>query len=257
MDARAIAGTATLDRRDKAILTGIYLSKFGGDALAEFGFKTYTEAFNVLGYATGTRPSSVKLYRDEFDQLIPNGRHGWKRGVRPYCLHVLNAVEGASFGEFSNIIKAIVAGTPYIALPGSGTAKTTFSAQRLVTGEAAERYFMQNYRKITEFEGYECHDTTKAGCGFDFMLAKGNDSFCVEVKGLNERQGSVMMTEKEHDTALLVGAKYCLFVVSNFRQRPEHTLFFNPILNAKLAWQKEERTETIVTYNTKIFLKST
>jgi hypothetical protein len=56
---------ARIATREKLILTGIYLSRFGRQGLKRLGFKTYAEAYNVVGYALGSRPSSIKNYRDE------------------------------------------------------------------------------------------------------------------------------------------------------------------------------------------------
>lgn len=75
--------------RDKAILIGLYLSKFDADALNVLGFKGFNEAFNTLGYSIGVKPASIKNYRDEFDPFFPNPRKGWhKRQIRDYCKEV-------------------------------------------------------------------------------------------------------------------------------------------------------------------------
>ena len=72
--------------RDKLILAGLYLSKYDSVGLKQLGFETFIEAFNVIGYALGARPASIKNYRDEFDPLFPNRRKGWhKRPTRDYC----------------------------------------------------------------------------------------------------------------------------------------------------------------------------
>jgi hypothetical protein len=62
--------------RNKLILTGLYLSKYDSLGLRELGFESFAEAFNVIGYAMGSRPASIKNYRDEFDPLFPNRRKG-------------------------------------------------------------------------------------------------------------------------------------------------------------------------------------
>lgn len=247
-----IDGIEILNQRERAIITGIYLSKFDKAALNEFGFDTFRQAFNVLGYATGTKPSSVKLYRDEFDSYFPNNRHGWNRGVRDYCKNILKEVDGLSFDEFSNLVKAIVTGNKDIILPGKRLPKSTFSVQRLITGEAAEQYFTSVYGDIPQFIGYTCHNTTKTGCGFDFKLSRDRSFFCIEVKGLNDRKGSIMMTEKEYETAKDVGETYCLFVVRNFKEKPEHSLFFNPANNADLTFRKQETNVVRISYNAAI-----
>ena len=60
--------------REKLILVGLYLSKYDSLGLKRLGFSSFVEAFNVIGYALGSKPASIKNYRDEFDPLFPNRR---------------------------------------------------------------------------------------------------------------------------------------------------------------------------------------
>src|SRR6266576_404936 len=77
--------------REKLILVGLYLSKYDSIGLKRLGFGSFVEAFNVIGYAMGSKPASIKNYRDEFDPLFPNRRKGWhKRKTRTYCLRVFD-----------------------------------------------------------------------------------------------------------------------------------------------------------------------
>ena len=62
--------------RDKSIITGLYLSKYTQKGLNELGFKSFQQAFNVLGFSLGSKPASLKNYRDEFDPLFLNDRKG-------------------------------------------------------------------------------------------------------------------------------------------------------------------------------------
>ena len=48
-----ILNPARIATREKLILTGIYLSKFGPLGLKRLGFRTFAEAYNVVGYALG------------------------------------------------------------------------------------------------------------------------------------------------------------------------------------------------------------
>lgn len=40
---------SSLNQRDKAILVGLFLSRFDKEALNGFNFKGFNEAYNVLG----------------------------------------------------------------------------------------------------------------------------------------------------------------------------------------------------------------
>src|SRR5439155_21734477 len=60
--------------REKLILAGLYLSKYDSAGLKKLGFESFIEAFNVIGYALGGKPASIKNYRDEFDPLVSKRR---------------------------------------------------------------------------------------------------------------------------------------------------------------------------------------
>ena len=53
--------------RTKLILTGLYLAEYDSAGLKRLGFRSFVEAFNVVGYALGSQPASIKNYRDEFE----------------------------------------------------------------------------------------------------------------------------------------------------------------------------------------------
>jgi len=95
--------------REKRILAGLYLSKYDSLGLKKLGFESFTEAFNVLGYAMGSQPGSIKNYRDEFDPLFPNRRKGWhKRPTREYCLKVFEKYRSLDLESFTGLIKSLL-----------------------------------------------------------------------------------------------------------------------------------------------------
>jgi len=237
--------------RDKAILIGLYLSKFDEKALRELDFNGSREAFNVLGYGIGSKPASIKNYRDEFDPYFPNPRMGWhKRPIRAYCKKFLDDFGALSFSEFSALVKDLLVQNYNVEQFVKQLEKKDYSesiAKRLVTGSAAEEYFRSNYTSIDPFAQYRLTDTTQMACGFDFKLSLASDFYCVEVKGLNALSGSISLTEKEFRVADELKDRYCLFVVSNFIDKPAHQLFFAP-LSGNLAFKKVERKVIQTTY---------
>lgn len=88
--------------------------------------------------------------------------------------------------------------------------------------------------------------------GFDFKLSLSEKHFYVEVKGINDKTGSILMTEKEHSVADDLRELYCLFVVSNFRDTPEHHLFFNPLYVPQLEFKCQEQQVTRISYSAKM-----
>lgn len=247
--------TSVFSTRDKAILIGLYLSKFDKNALINLGFEGFNEAFNTLGYSIGSKPASIKNYRDEFDPYFPNGRKGWhKRDIREYCKKFLNDFSSLNFSDFTELIKGFVIKDYEIEKFIEEIDKRDYTesvAKRLITGKAAEEYFKINHYSINEFNGFELKDTTNHACGFDFKLDLNADFYCVEVKGLNTITGSIAMTEKEFIVADNLKKNYCLFVVSNFIEKPMHQYFFDP-LNSGLKFKKIERQVTRINYSTSI-----
>jgi hypothetical protein len=77
------------------------------------------------------------------------------------------------------------------------------------------------------------------------------DFYCVEVKGLNLSSGNIMMTEKEFTVARELERRYCLFVVANFVETPNHRLYFNP-LDGKLDFKRVDRKVIQTSYVTSV-----
>lgn len=245
-----------LDKRDKAILMGLFLSRYDKQALESFGFTGFRQAYNVLGLSIGFIPKSIQNYRDEFDPYFPNNRKGWhNRNLRDYCREFMDATADMSFDEFYNLIKYFLDGgviDERDIVKERRKASRGFMANRLITGKAAEEYFMMNYQRIDPFQNYVLQDTTQMGCGFDFKLSLSEKHFYVEVKGINDKTGSILMTEKEHSVADDLRELYCLFVVSNFRDTPEHHLFFNPLYVPQLEFKCQEQQVTRISYSAKM-----
>src|ERR1700730_10197067 len=96
-----------ITRREQLILAGLYLSKYDSLGLKKLGFESFVEAFNVIGYALGSKPASIKNYRDEFDPLFPNRRKGWhKRQIRQYCLRIFEEYKSLDLESFTGLIKS-------------------------------------------------------------------------------------------------------------------------------------------------------
>ncbi len=241
--------------REKTILVGLYLSKFDTDGLTKLGFSNFTEAFNTIGLALGVRPASIKNYRDEFDPLFPNGRQGWhKRVMRKYCKEIYDSFGSLDIKTFSNFLRETIYENYEIDILLEQVTKKegdeSSFAKRLVTGQAAEHYFRKNYSSIDIFKKYEIEDTTQYGCGFDFKLHSPNSEFVgVEVKGLHGVNGTITLTDKEYSVAQLLGGRYFLFVVKNFKETPSHNYFQDP-LKSTLQFDSVSRQITQISWNT-------
>jgi len=247
-----------ISTREKLILAGLYLSKYDAAGLKKLGFESFAEAYNVVGYALGSKPASVKNYRDEFDPLFSNRRKGWhKRPRRDYCVNVFEEYKGLDLATFTGLIQSFVGydenALSELHAKGKKGDTESFFAKRLITGLAAEQYFESVQCNLSEFKGYELENTTRLGCGYDFRLSvHGREDFlAVEVKGLRERVGNLGLTPKEYQAAGALTDRFFLFVVKNFRESPFHEIYQNP-LSGTLRFKRTERVLIQVSWSTSV-----
>lgn len=244
--------------RTKLILTGLYLAKYDSIGLRRFGFRSFAEAFNVIGYALGSQPASIKNYRDEFDPIFPNQRKGWhKRPIRNYCQRVFEEYKSLDIELFTGLTKSFVGYDENIwsevQAKEEKEERASGFAQRLITGLAAEHYFESVQPNLPEFQDFELENTTRLGFGYDFRLhALGHDRFlAVEVKGLRELTGGLSLTPREYEAATAMQDRFYLFVVKNFRKSPLHEIFPNP-LSSRLGFTKSARITVQVSWLARI-----
>lgn len=241
----------------KAMLIGMYLSKYDKQALEILGFGSFVEAYNTIGLAIKAKPLSIRNYRDEFDPVFPNKRKGWhKRPMFQTRVDMLNKYKDLSLEEFTNLVKNTIYQNPSVNLIEekieSEEDKSRTFAKRLITGQAAEQYFRDNYQTVSIFNGLDFEETTKFGCGFDFRVLHDTGFYAVEVKGLEKSKGSIGLTEKEYKTALYLKENYFVFLVKNFVETPVHDLFKNPVFSRELDFVKNERIIKQVIWNASV-----
>ena len=222
----------------KLMLAGMYLSRFSEDGLRALGFSTWHEAYNSLALSIGGKPSSLKLYRQEFDPYFPNGRKGWcKREIRQTRKKIFDEFATIGFAEFTQMVRTQFAsdfemdasiGTVAVAA-GISDQETAF-AKRMITGLAAENFFEAHYREVPVFSDCALSRTTSYGCGFDFKLSPPTTDFlAVEVKGLRTKSGQIQLTEKEFKMATYLNERYFLYVVTDFAKTPTPQVIENPV----------------------------
>ncbi|MGH9784821.1 MAG: protein NO VEIN domain-containing protein [Terriglobia bacterium] len=242
-----------LSTRDKMVLAGLFLSKFNDVGVRSLGFGGFSEAFNALAFSLKGSPASLKNYRDEFDPYFPNTRKGWhKRSIRKYCKEALDEFGGLNLEAFTALIKTEVslAGQIEIIQEHLDATEASSFAKRLVTGQAAEKYFERTCKFLPEFQNCDLTNTTGLGCGFDYKMVPEESPFlAVEVKGMSASTGEIQLTSKEHRAAELLKDRFFLFVVRNFAEKPFHTVFRNP-LNSRLVFERREVATVQVSWST-------
>ena len=229
----------------KLMLAGMYLSRYSEDGLRALGFSTWHEAYNSLALSIGGKPSSLKLYRQEFDPYFPNGRRGWcKREIRQTRKEIFDEFVTIGFAEFTQLVKTQFAGDfdvdasigEVTVAAGINDQETSF-AKRMITGLAAENFFESHYREVPVFSDCALSRTTSYGCGFDFKLSPpAMDFLAVEVKGLRAKSGQILLTEKEFKMATYLNTRYFLYVVTDFAKKPKPHVIANPV-NSGMAFE--------------------
>ena len=223
----------------KLMLAGMFLSKFNRQGLETLGYKSLQEAYNSFALAVGGKPSSVKLYMQEFDPYFPNSRKGWRnRPIRPTRQGLIDEFGGLELDEFSELLRTqfagnvdvdIAVGRAAVAAGVKSDDDSTF-ARRMMTGMAAENFFEENYRNVLRFKDCALVRTTSYGCGFDFKLVPPKEDFlAVEVKGLRMPSGQIQLTEKEFKMAQYLSTRFYLYVVTDFAHAPKPRVIENPL----------------------------
>lgn len=241
----------------KAMLIGMYLSKYDKQALNILGFESFNEAYNTIGLAINVKPLSIRNYRDEFDPIYPNQRKGWhKRPMTQTRVDMFNEYDELNLREFTDLVKRIIYQNPDINLieeqiDSKDDESSTF-AKRLITGQAAEQYFKDNYQAIPFFKGLSFEETTKLGCGFDFKILHDKGFYAVEVKGLQNVKGAIGLTDKEYRTATYLKEDYFVFLVKNFIETPVHDIFKNPVFSEDLTFVRNERMIKQINWNASV-----
>lgn len=240
-----------LDARAKAILCGLFLSKFDSKGLKYLGFDSFREAFNVLGLAINIKPASIRSYRDELDPLFPNARLGWhKRKLREHCRKVFETFGSTGLEEMAFLVSSLTGcGLTQSSVQNGITESDTF-AKRLLTGRAAENYFLQNYHSEPEFSTSKVIDVTQLGCGYDFRVHHNTESpfYAVEVKGMRSEKGGFSLTNKEYMVADSLREAYFIYIVKDFDETPYAVKYRNPLF-ADLNFKRVERKILQITWS--------
>ena len=178
-----------------------------------------------------------------------------KRTIRAYCKAVYDEFGGLGVDSATNLLKQVIYKEHDLEVLMEEVEKkrgedVTF-AKRLITGQAAEQYFKSRYKEVGLFKDCEIEDTTRLGCGFDFRVSSPATLYGIEVKGLSESSGNIVLTDKEHTVASVLKKRFFLFVVKNFKESPFHELFQDP-LNGTLAFSRLEQKSVQISWRTKV-----
>lgn len=222
----------------KAIVIGYAMSRLDRRYLEARGCKSWKEAFAGAAEILNVRASSIKNLRDEFDPFHRTLRKGWhKRPLRSSRQRVMGELCELSDGAIIELVSRLL---------GREDASTTEAidslvrpdrtvhniAERLLTGRIAEEYFLSHCHTIVGISRSNVLDMREAASGYDFGVAN-NVAQAIEVKGLKEKSGPILFTDREWKEAKTRSMNYWLVVVGNLVERPVVRVWQDPASQLK------------------------
>lgn len=248
------------------MFVGYYLSRFDDQAYTRLSMGTKLATHDALGERLGVPGSSIKNWRDEFDPIHDNARHGWhKRAMRPSRARLVVALGELDHEEVWSLVEQVLAapsGPSSIALVNqlsvtnddtvagvgedgdSQAAADGGAAQRARTGAAAELWYVGWHERHGLPQNGQLVDCRLELCGYDYRI-DGPDrqpAAFVEVKGLFGTDGGISLTAKEWRMARQHGDSYYLAIVRGVGSKPSVQLVRDPAAR----FQPCQRVYTVV-----------
>ncbi|MFJ7649232.1 DUF3883 domain-containing protein [Lysinibacillus sp. NPDC097279] len=235
-----------MDKKKKLLIIAFYLAKFNEEALQKLGYKSFREAFNIIGAKLDYSPNSVKNRRDDFDPLF-GYRAGWHQvELNKSNIEIVDSFDHLSEEALRAIILELLEGgkselSREIVLSITNRKPSTYTT-RGVTGKKAESFFMRWFAE--HYPEGNLIDTRDLGCGYDFGIRDSNIVY--EVKGLSGNEGGLLFTDKEWKVAAEKQEDYHLVLVKDcFSEEPIVEIYSNP----HLKFSPKKQIVTVVNVN--------
>lgn len=248
-------------QNELALIVAYYLSRFDKQGYSLLGYKSFTDATKGIGLTLGVKPRTIQGMRDEFDPYNQNNRVGWERELRGSRLKVLKTFQETDDATLLEIVKEILTNKEFKTTEEYQDIHALFGEREEVakgeitpvfilrgpTGKAAEAFFLDYFKNKSLPVSGKIIDTRDFGCGYDFEIQNGDQSYFIEVKGLASADGGILFTNKEWQTALKHGERYYLIIVKNLSDIPELVTIQNPA--SKLVPKKNIHTTIQVSWS--------
>ena len=229
------------DNNKLGLIVAYYLSRFSEEGYRALGYSTFAEATRGIGKILDIKPRTIQNYRDDFDPYYDNDRVGWYQrplgasgrkviqAFQDLDMHALQEVvdEILSNAEFRESVQCKELLSVFSDKEDSGKKGSAFVI-RGETGLKAEEFFVKHHREFGAPHRGVLIDKRQHGCGYDYELIDGSQSWFVEVKGLAANTGGILFTDKEWQVANLVGEKYVLAIVMNLKEGARISFVPNP-----------------------------
>jgi len=231
------------NERKLAHIIAYYLSRFDTTGLRNLGCRNDKEAFHKTAESLGIPPNYIKFRRDEFDVIHPH-RKGWhKRPMTPSIINTINALQDLDEPTLRNIVHDILSkGTDtevsddldqlVLIFPDDKKKKPKRPyVPRNITGRKAEEIFIEWFKSDQKIlpQGKDFVDMRDYGCGYDFQIVISDKQvYGIEVKGVSDDEGGILITGKEWEIASAMKVDYYLVLVSNIDNNPVVSVINNP-----------------------------
>jgi len=227
-----------------ALIVGYAMSRLDKAYLEAHRLKSWKEAFLQAGEALKVAPASVKNLRDEFDPAHGNARRGWKdRPMRDSRQRVMGQLCDVSDAALLEMIDRVLAHDPEaieeVVTPLSKPAERIHNvAERLRTGRLAEEFFLAHCQAIVSIAPTLILDHRAMARGYDFGVSE-RDGIAIEVKGIKQKRGGILFTDREWTEAKARRVDFWLVVVGNIDSNPIARLIPDPAaaLKAECRYQ--------------------
>ena len=225
-----------LSKNIYATILAFYLAKYDREALLHLGFSSHSEAFLKCADILDVKLNYIKLRRDEFDPVY-NWRRGWNnRPMAKIICRVIDMFDQWSEPDIRTLVIDMLKHSKtknwdlivYKLQDKTNDIQCVNYATRVLTGKQAESYFIKYHAKTGLPISGVLEDCTAKGCGYDFLVTNETESACIEVKGLSNYYGGILLTDKEWNAALKYGNRYYLCIVRNLGTNPDIQFICNP-----------------------------
>jgi len=220
----------------EALVIGYAMSRLDVAYLGGRDAATWRAAFREAASRMGSPWTTFKQLRDEFDPFHPNEREGWhKRPLRPDRQRVLDDLREVEDEALLALVDRILAGDTEATAeaiesltPGPRTAGAV--AERLLTGQRAERFFLDHSLALIGHPREGLLDKRIDACGYDFGV-ESRAELAIEVKGLKAMAGEILFTDREWREAGSRRGDYLLVVVGGLSATPRARVIRDPVGN--------------------------
>jgi hypothetical protein len=223
----------------EALVLAYYLARLDDVAVKHLGFEKQRACLQYLGEFFGIPHQTIKLRRDDFDQLFDHRLGFYQTKLAGSKAKVAELLQEADDEELHQIIDGILNGDILDSdhwkqaqaewdTSRKDRGKRKYSL-RGPTGKKAEKAFEKYHAENGEpVEGrlVDCRDN---GCGYDYEIQTGDEIYYVEVKGLDGFVGGITFTSKEWVTARKYGNRYFVAVARNVGEEPIFQFIVDPV----------------------------